>query len=605
MRALLLLAGLLSSLHGGERLYWCRIHDPASAVDFYGNATGGGRGRFGEPTELQVQNAGPEAWRFEFSANHGLWTSGGLVNAVGRAIEDRATLRPQALWHPLIRAEFQPRLLALRVEVHGASSPAGRSDLELRLELKGYNAAGEQENLQAFTVARAPLLKGPFPRRFEFPADDITDPFGLLVLLLDHAVVGDTLELGRIEAQVALPDQTPARRGMLLGLGALLANWDEASGLVQDRGSFPLGVYENVTATAKLAKLIALGIREGLIEAEAGRAAVSRIATALLNTVPRGPQPANRLWPHFTRGQGRERHPGSEWASGDTAYAAVDLALALQLTGDPRLPDALAFLREIRWDMLFDRGFYRHGYLPDGQPIPHRWEGFGVETLGINFAALAGGGPDARMLPPPTDDGSGFNLHAGYPLPPEGVDRDGHDWRRLRLEETQRQVGWYADPAHANRFLAKRGLFGLSAAETPDGQGYLAYGIGGRLDPARDGDRRVVTPHYAGLAAALAPEAAAALLENLETTGILTPLNHADVLAVDPDSGKETINWLKGSWNLSLFTEGWLFSNPANLQAARQALAAIPEFAGAWNRLFPPRQAAATGEASPTGPVPQ
>jgi hypothetical protein len=595
MRALLLLAGLLSSLHGTERLYWCRLHDPASAVDFYGNATGGGRARFGEPSELQLHNASPAAWRFEFTANHGLWTSGGLVNALGRTIEDRATLHPQALWHPLIRPEFQPRLLALRVEVRGAGSPAGRSDLELRLELKGYDAGGAQENLQAFTVPCAQLLKGPFPRLFEFAADDLSDPFSLLVLLLDRAVAGDTLDLGRIEAQVALPDQPAPRRGMLLGLGALLANWDEASGLVQDRGSFPLGVYENVTASAKLAKVLALGIREGLIDPEAGRTAVSRIASVLLDTVPRGPQPANRLWPHFTRSQGRERHPGSEWASGDTAYAAVDLALALQLTGDPRLPDALAFLHEIRWDALFDRGFYRHGYLPDGQPILHRWEGFGVETLGINFAALAGGGPNARLLPPPTDDGSGFNLHAGYPLPPEGIDRDGHDWRRLRLEEARTQVGWYAAPAHANRFLAGGGLFGLSAAETPDGQGYLAYGIGGRLDPARDGDRRVVTPHYCGLASALIHEASAAMLENLESRGILTPLNHADVLAVDPDSGAETVNWLKGSWNLSLFTEGWLFSNPANRQAARQALAAIPAFAGAWNQLFPPSQAA-TGE---------
>lgn len=591
MRPLILLASLLTPLHGEDRLFWCRLHDPASAVEFYGNATGGGRAQFGEPAELQVRNAGRTAWRFEFIANQGLWTSGGLVNAFGRAVEDRATLRPQALWHPLIRAEFQPSLRALRVEVCGAESPAGRSDLELRLELKGYDDAGEQESLQAFTVPRAPLLQGPFPRSFVFPADDVSDPFGLLVLILDRAIAGDAVEIGRIEAQVALPDQPAPRRAMLLGLGALLANWDEHSGMVQDRGSFPLGVYENVTATAKLAKLIALGLREGLIEPEAGRAAVGRIADALLDTVPRGPQPANRLWPHFALNGGRERHPGSEWASGDTAYAATDLALALQLTGHPRLSEALTILREIRWDALFDRGFYRHGYRPDGQPIPHRWEGFGVETLGINFAALAAGGPDARLLPPPTDDGSGFNLHAAYPLPPEGVDRDGHDWSRLRREEARVQADWFRDPAHANRFLVERGLFGLSAAETPDGQGYLAYGIGGRLDPARDGDHQVVAPHYAGLASALVPAEAVAMLENLEAAGILTPLNHADVLSVDADNGEETVNWLKGSWNLALFTEGWLFSNPANRDAARQAMQAIPEFAAAWNRLFPPTQA--------------
>ena len=71
--------------------------------------------------------------------------------------------------------------------------------------------------------------------------------------------------------------------------------------------------------------------------------------------------------------------------------------------------------------------------------------------------------------------------------------------------------------------------------------------------------------------------------------GILTPLNHADVLAVDADRGHETVNWLKGSWNLSLFTEGWLFSSPACRKAAREALHAVP----------------AAGNTETTGPIPQ
>ncbi|HCN77436.1 MAG TPA: hypothetical protein DIT13_09620 [Verrucomicrobiales bacterium] len=574
-----------------ERTYFCLVHDPRSPVEYYANATGGGRGLFGGTDEVAVTRAGEAAWRVSVRATKGEWAYGGFINAVTRAVEDQVMVNPNALWHPMILKEFQPRLKSIRVELAGARSPAGRADLHLRLELKGWDKNGAQVPAQAFAADRATLLNGPHPKKLSFPVDAMTGPAGAMIVMLDNAAAGDEAEIGAIEWEVALGETPLPRRAALLGLGALLANWDSSSGMAQDRGSFPAGIYENLTATAKLAKIIALAAREGIVDETAGKAAIEKIAATLLDVVPRGPQPSNRLWPHFTRNGGTARHEGSEWSSGDTAYAVADLALALALTGDAqkRLPQLMEMLRGINWRMLHDRGFYRHGYDRDGKIIPHRWQGFGVETLGVNLAALAGGGPPAEMLPPPTDDGSGFNMHAAYPLPFAAVDCHGNDWRRLRLEEIRAQTGWHRQTARANTRLADAHLFGLSAAETPDGQNYMAYGIGGRLDGARDGGGRIVTPHYCGMVAALAPEDAARMVESLEARGWLTPLNSADSVEIDPVTGRETVNWMKGSWNLALFTEGWLFANPDILSAANEALRSIPEFARAWDLCFPPR----------------
>lgn len=588
---LLLFFSLPSFAQQVGRSYLCRIHDPASPVDFYANATGGGRGFFGDAEESRVTQTPGPGWHLEIhQVKDGQWTYAGITNALLRALEDQVSVRPEALWHPMILQEYQPRLQALRLQLRAAESSRGRPELRLRIELKGHQKTGAEVLRQAHEVPRHELLGGAYPRDIRFEVDAQAGPLGLVLIMLDGAVPGDSIELGPLDAEVLLPADIPhPRRGALLGLGALLANWDEATGMVQDRGSFPAGIYENMTATAKLAKILALALHQGLLEPGAAHEALAKITTTLLDVVPRGPLPTNRLWPHFTRNGGAARHEGSEWGSGDAAYAATDLALALALSGDRqgRLSEVLHFLHEVDWQALFHEGFYRHGYDREGRLIPHRWEGFGAETLGINFAALAGGGPLAEMLLPPTDDGSGFNMHVGYPLPFEGLDRHGNDWTALRLTEARAQVGWYQAEKTANPHWARAGLFGLSAAETPDGKNYLAYGIGGRLDPARDGGRSVVTPHYSGMVASLVPEAATQMLESLEARGWVTPLNHTDSLAADPVTGLETVNWMKGSWNLTLFTEGWLMADPATARAAREALLRIPEFAQAWRAFFP------------------
>jgi hypothetical protein len=574
-----------------DRLYWSRVDDHERPISFYYNACGGDRGLIGSTSETDFEHRDGTKIRMTVKtvpSGEG-WTFCGLYNALGHPLVDRRTLDPDAIFHPLIKPEYQPRLTRVRVKVADVASPSGGSDLNLKIELKGFAPGGEEVICTQFSVGRAALLGGGYPKTFTFDLPANLQPIGLINVVLDHARSGDLVEIDDVDLQVALPDAPPATRAILLSLGALLENWNETTGMVDDRSNFPTGVFENVSATAKLAKLLAMGIQMAVIEPIAGRQAIDKIAATLLTAVPRGPAGLNVLWPHFTHGGGAFRDANSEWASGDTAYAVADLAVALQMIGDPqgRLPALMTFIQTIDWPALLAGGYYRHGYTATGVLSPDGWAGFGAETWGVNLVALAGGGPLAAMMAPPTDNGSGFIIHAAYPVPLVGTDRYGNTWRSLRLEEITRQLGWYRTAPHTNPHLVALDFFGLSAAEAPSATEYAAYGIGGRTVAPNDGGAAVVTPHYGGMIAALAPDAARSMLESLETNGFLTPLNSADAMAIDPVGGARTVNWLKGSWNLALYCEGWMFADSVTARAAYDALMAIPEFARAFDTLFP------------------
>ena len=398
-----------------------------------------------------------------------LWEFLGFWQALGRPNSQKNQWNPAAVFHPLIRPEYQGQLVGADVLVNRIVSPNGYSSLTLKLELKGFdNAGGEVLRASTNFVGRNTLTNGPFPRVFSLEVNPTnTGNVGLFNVILDVAWPGDALDVDNLYLRVRVPELPANLEPLLFSLAMLLNNFDDTTGMVQDRSNFPNGDFENVTATAKLAKLLAMGIQNNLVDSVGGRTAVVQIATTLLTRVPRGPC---GLWPHFNQAGGTMRVSDTEWASGDTAYAILDLMVALQLIGDPagQLPACQSFLNTINWAALYRPGQgYSQGFDSNGLPLPGTWGGFGMETMGVNLAALAGGGPLGIMDPPPSDNGSGFILHAGYPIVPNGVDRWGNDWTVLRPMEAAVQLGWYADPTHANPFLATNGLFGLSAAECP------------------------------------------------------------------------------------------------------------------------------------------
>jgi hypothetical protein len=135
-------------------------------------------------------------------------------------------------------------------------------------------------------------------------------------------------------------------------------------------------------------------------------------------------------------------------------------------------------------------------------------------------------------------------MHAGYPLVPATVDRWGNNWLTLRREEVNRQLAWYTESAHSNAFLLAANLFGLSAGEKPEGwdadpaQIYLAYGIGGRFSFPNDGNHRIVTPHYSGMIASLAPEAAPEHVDQPQAAGTRISYEHGRITRHESDNGR-------------------------------------------------------------------
>ena len=131
------------------------------------------------------------------------------------------------------------------------------------------------------------------------------------------------------------------------------------------------------------------------------------------------------------------------------------------------------------------------------------------------------------------------------------------------------QLSWYATGSHTNHFLAGAGLFGLSAAEAPERDVYVAYGVGSPAWAANDGDSKVVTLHYSAMVSDIEPNAATSMWETLRdrkadfltNTVVISPWNNMESMRVDGQMGGCTVNPLKGSWNLALQAEGWALAD--------------------------------------------
>ncbi|MBK6847774.1 MAG: hypothetical protein IPG96_09640 [Proteobacteria bacterium] len=237
---------------------------------------------------------------------------------------------------------------------------------------------------------------------------------------------------------------------------------------------------ESVPATATTAKIVYYAYRQGYLAQAEAVAIITKIAGTLIRVVPRGPAGVNTLWPHFTENGGvnpvppRHGAAGSEWSTGDTAYAALDLITALELIGDPQgqLPALVSMLTNLNWGPLLIDGAVSHGYDDHGARIPFTWRGFGMETLGVNWAYAAATGQLATMLPTPSDNGSGFIDNAQYPLAFVGVDSWGNNWDVYPNAMADQQLGWYCQPAHHNPFLCGRSSSASRPPRRPSRPGF-------------------------------------------------------------------------------------------------------------------------------------
>lgn len=491
---------------------------------------------------------------------------GGMWYSLIGINQDNLPLDFKAIFGPYVKAEYQGEISEVELVVNSALSPSNNRNLSLKLELKDIN------NGLICSETWANLTAQSLPKQYVWTLpESCKQAVEVVVWAMDRAQPGDSVTIDRLRLKAKTPDMPTSDQAFLWSFSSLMSNYDPATHMVQDRTNFHRGDSENVSATGKTAKVAYYANKKGYMTSDQATQIITGIADTLLINVPRGPVGINTLWPHFTRNGGTVKDPPTEWASGDTVYAALDIITALQLIGDPRgqLPALESFLTDIDWQALLSAGNnIAHGYDKDGNLFPHAWTGFGMETAGVNLAYAAATGSIASMAEPPSDNGSGFIDNARYPIVFSGTDRRGNNWGEYRKSSADTQIGWYCAEGHLNPFLCGAGLFGLSAAENPEADTYVAYGTGGRTEPV-DGDAEVIVLHYSGMISDIRPNEAKHVWEVLRDGSadflsdqvVLSPLNNMESMRVDKTSGAVTVSRLKGSWNLALQAEGWAMAD--------------------------------------------
>ncbi len=510
----------------------------------------------------------------------------------GSALAFNTPLNAGLLFNSLIKTGFLPEIVGFRVYCSEVlNNEKIRPLLEFKFELK--NSQNELLQTQTFNMMQ---LTG-MPNYLEIQIDseiEIAD-IASVSWVLDRAGKGDTITIDSLELGVQFPQTiSMTEQAILAQLNMLLTNYDQTTGMVADRNGIAITDFENVTATGKLAKILAMAITNGLVDAEAGKTEIIKIANRIL-ALPQGPPSVNTLLPHFTRNGGSELLSGSEWSTVDTAITYLDVATALQMIGDPdnQLSSIMTRLEAIDWEPLYNNGSFSHGYYQNGSLIPYYWQGFGAETMTVLLAArIADPQLTGTMQSPPTDNGSGFIPYLGQWF--RGTDRFDNNWTDLKWQEAAEQVGFYFQKDHYHRYFTTKNWFGLSAAEVPDGNGYSAYGTGGKGQPLYQANEQdVVVSHYAAMISPLLPDPAEAMYTSLISENLFGPLINLESLSIDT-SDQLTVNTKYLSWNLTLALEGWLWSDTTTADTTRTAFLAIPQIQSAYEYYFPPDSQTAT-----------
>ncbi|MCA9920256.1 MAG: hypothetical protein KC445_20010 [Anaerolineales bacterium] len=509
---------------------------------FY-NRIGGDRGEFGLGTvewghafvtATVTQTMGAEGWV-------GVWTS---LNHV--MVED-IPLDLTAVFPPQIGSSYQGAVTAFRLHVVD-----GQGTLAVELQADGIKV---WEREAALTGGNQILT---FP--VTTTSNSNVNNFNWLV----KGDVDDFVVVDRVEMDISLPDLPLAERAFLWSYAMLLSNLDMSTGIVRDRANFPEGDFDNVSAAGLLAAATAQAEYLGMVSTADAETIVTKITDGLT-----GLADCHGLWPHFTKNGVIAAE--TEWSSVDTIIAQIALIEANQALGlTAGTTKSENALNSIVWtEVLSDNGQISHGFDTGCTALlPNTWNDFGGETWLANFGyAAAAGNVTAVATRPPTYNGSGFiDEIAWLFMPAPYRDRWEMDWNAYRDTAVYSQTMYYEDLNHP--CYPPTGLFGLSAAEVPDPSIvptktiYIPFGIGG-VAPPNDGTaalgHAVITPHYIGMAAPLAPEQALTAWAWLEDAHLFTPLSNVESLMFvdEPTCAELEWNSLRGSWNLGLQALGW------------------------------------------------
>ncbi len=521
------------------------------------NRLGGDRGRIDGPAGGEVIwgrgvvtatiTGGVDSWM-------GVWTS------LNHPLIDCTPLDFSAIFPPAIESQYQGAVTGLGFHVLD-----GQGELQIDLQVGESTHCPPQIPVLGWPGEVVPLSGGKQNITFSLPPG-LGDVQNLNWLV--RGDTGDFVVMDQVEITATLPHlDTPAERAFLHSCATLLNNWDPDSGLTRDHAYWAAGGFDNVSASGMQAAAAVMAWHLGFISQASATGIVAETTEALLD-LPRDTCGGN-LWPHFV--QNGQIVSGTEWSSIDTAIALVALIEARTVLGlDSTAVEGV--LTSINWDnLILPDGHISHGFWSDCQPIEPGgeggWKDFGAESWLINFAyAAAAGNVDDFDHTPPTYNGSGFiDELAWLLLPAPCRDRWDTVWNSYRQQAVDVQLAYCQDH---RCYGGPPRLFGLSAAEVPDlssvppSQIYQGFGVGGEVPPNDGTDllgHAAVIPHYAGLAASLHTNEAAAFWEWLEGHRLFTPLNAVERLMFVDEPACEDVVWngLIGSWNLSLQTLGW------------------------------------------------
>ncbi len=482
------------------------------------------------------------------------------------------------VFEPQISEKYQGEIDSVMVVLSKVESLSNNPNLNLKVEFK------DPDGMLIQTLNWKNIGSFESPRRFAKSVKDLDyKKVSQMVVLIENLTIGDDIEIDNIRLSAGLPPVKDERlQAFLWSYNTLLAQWNASHTILNDKAHDPLQSFEGVTATAKFAKLSYFASQLGLIGRREAEHIITSIADIFIDSLPRN---FEGLLPHFTQERGAKIASQTEWSTVDTFCSLLDLIVALEMIADPnkQIPELINMLESMEWPALVNSdNKIIHGFDYEGRPLMAAWGDFGGETFTALWAYAAATCRTAFMDTPPSF-GSGFIMNMRCPNLFNGLDHLGNKWKDIRRMEAEMQIEWYKKFNTSNRYLLNSNLFGLSAAETPMGNQYIAYRIKGFAD-SEDGDGEVIIPHLHAMISDIRLKEATRMWQVLNGTKsdivtdqndiiLFSPWNMVESMRINKENGFIKANYLKSTWNLALMAEGWALAFKENDAVLKKAIA--------------------------------
>lgn len=449
----------------------------------------------------------PDAWA-------GMWhsLSGQARNA--KQVMDFTRAYPEQ-----IDMKHQPRVSAVMVEASGRG--------KLKLEIKSPTEEVRWSHLMELDEAHMQMFVWPLA------AESIHD--GKLIVWT--AEPGSDVTVSGLFLGVEMPVLPWDAHAFLVSYAKIARCYSFETGFVRDRAHIEAGAFESVSATGMYVLASAAATQEtvGVVSPDYARWVLARTHEAIKKL-----KTARGLLPHFVHRQagGYGIHPGTEFSTVDTAIYAQSMLLAAVMLDEPTIAkEIIGQLEKIDYDLLrLPDGHLSHGMADDGiSLLPHGWSDWGGETA---LVMLMEGIAHPQHRPPPMRrpgkawQGTGFITELQSLFHPDFDSdvpdaHDGVQWlsvRRTMLGAQQAYIAERWPQSHA----ARNGIYGLSAGENRNGNGYY---VGGVDLP----DQKLIHPHYILMSGPLRSKTADvyALLGRMEKAGYFPPWGLVENLDVD------------------------------------------------------------------------